>query len=93
MCHNIRFHLGEYPHVSAKMCLGECADGSQIGRTYGLKSRDYSLIGEDLSKLPMWVEIGPHELQARNTAVFASAVLVQVTLGQVGLRCWEHVEA
>ena len=37
MCHNIRFHLGEYPHVSAKMCLGECADGSQIGRTYGLK--------------------------------------------------------
>ena len=36
ICHNIRFHLGEYPHVSAKMCLGECADGSQIGRTYGL---------------------------------------------------------
>ena len=38
MCHNIRFHLGEYPHVSAKMRLGECADGSQIGRTYALMS-------------------------------------------------------
>ena len=38
MCHNIRFHLGEYPHVSAKIRLGECADGSQIGRTYGLQA-------------------------------------------------------
>ena len=39
MCHNIRFRLGEYSYVSAKMCLGACADGSQFGRTYDLLSR------------------------------------------------------